>query len=110
MIPQPNSSFSVIALENINSVWFREEVNHVLSSDSPRIAKDTSEISTEGCHYYLTGPIRTISDSPCPNGFILDEIKGVKESESLDKVSEIDWEAIFEQVIRTFFKRNSAKS
>lgn len=110
MIPQPHCSLSIVALEDVLSIRFGEIIHHMLSSHCPRIAEYTGQIGTEGSDHHSTRHIRSVSYSPGPTHLVFQEIKGVEQSQSLDEVSEIDGEGIFEQIIRTFFKGNSSES
>lgn len=107
MIPEPDSCFTIITLEYIYTIHFREEVSHVLGSHCPRETEYTCHVSRNCSKSYFTWKVRHISYSPHPTTFIFDEVESVEQCKGLEEVPEINGETVPHEIIWAFFERDS---
>lgn len=104
MIPEPDSCFTVVALENIYSIHFGEEVSHVLGCHCPGETKHTGQVGRNCSKSYFGWEVGHVSYSPHPTAFIFDEVESVEESEGLEEVPEVNGETVPHEIIGAFFE------
>lgn len=88
MIPDPDSSLSVITIKSARSTRnLGPEINH-FSSNHPGVREDGSKVGTNTSNNHLASIFVLFTNSPSKGSLVLKEIICVKESESLEEVSD----------------------
>ena len=76
-----------------------EEVDHVLGGDGPGKAEHAGQVGAESDHRALAREVGTLSHSPNPAAFVFYEVVCVEQSKCLQKVTEVNREAVSHQVV-----------